>query len=338
MMARSKKKPAVAVLGAGNWGSAIANLIACNGHDVLLWCRRQEQADELNNEHTNQHYVPGLRLSDRIRATSVLRECVERVPLLFMVVPSKAFRDVCREAGEIVTPEQLLIHATKGFEAGTHARMSQIIRQETCIKQLGVLSGPNIAQEIVEGRPSGTVVASKFPRLIAEALKVLVSPRFRVYSGDDVAGVELCGALKNVVAIAAGIASQLQLGENARALLITRGLAEMRRLSDALGARAETCGGVAGLGDLIVTCSSPLSRNNRVGAALARGEKLPDIIDRLGMVAEGVNTARVAHEIIARHSLEAPVFEAVHRIVHQGESPQEALSHLMGLESRPDVA
>jgi len=215
--------------------------------------------------------------------------------------------------------------------------MSEVLFQETCIKQMGVLSGPNIAPEIAAGKPAGTVVASRFPRVIAEALNLLVSPRFRVYSGQDVTGVELAGALKNVVAIAGGIATQLQLGDNAKALLVTRGLTEMTRLGVALGARSGTFCGVAGLGDLIVTCASPMSRNHRVGAGLARGTKLTQVVRELGMVAEGVNTSQVAYEMIRERRLYAPVFEGVYKMVHQGLSPKKALDELMRLESRPDV-
>lgn len=327
----------VSVLGAGNWGSTIANLIGNNGYDVLLWCRRPEQADEINQRHTNERYLPGIKFSRRVRATVELKHAVLGLPLMFFVVPSKSFREVCRAAGGLLTPDQQVVHATKGFEAGTHARMSEVISQETCVKQLGVLSGPNIAPEIAAGKPAGTVVASRFPRVVRSALELLVSPVFRVYMGHDVVGVELAGALKNVVAIAGGIATELGLGENAKALLVTRGLAEMKRLGEALGAEVVTFGGVAGLGDLIVTCASPISRNHRVGAGLARGMTLEQVVESLGMVAEGVNTAAVTHEIIKELGIYAPVFEGVYRMVHEGQPPAEALDRLMRLETRPDV-
>jgi glycerol-3-phosphate dehydrogenase (NAD(P)+) len=332
-----RKNERVAVLGAGNWGTVVADLIAGNGHPVRLWCRRKEQAEEVNDAHTNERYLPGVKLSADIRATHRLREAVDGVPLLFFIIPTKAFRETCRAVGDLLTPDQLVVHGSKGFEAETHHRMSEILRQETCVKQLGVLSGPNIAPEIAAGKPAGAVVASAFPRVVSEATEALKGERFRIYHSRDVAGVEIAGALKNVVAIAAGVARELELGENARALLITRGMAEIRRIGAAQGAAPETFGGVAGLGDLIVTCASPLSRNNRVGAALARGEKLPEIVTRLGMVAEGVNTARVAHEVIAARRLDAPVFEAVYRVVHEGEDPKDALRRLMQLEAKPDV-
>lgn len=330
-------KARVAVLGAGNWGTTVAQMIALNGHPVTLWCRRAGQAQEINRQHTNKKYLLGVKLSKAIRATHKLREAVQDVPLIFVIVPTKSFRQVCAAAGGVLSPDQFVVHGSKGFEVGTHHRMSEILRQETCIKQLGVLSGPNIAPEIAEGKPAGTVIASPFPQVVRATVEVLSSDRFNVYTGEDVAGVEIAGALKNVVAIGAGVVAEMALGENARSLLITRGMAEIRRIGAALGADPATFGGVAGLGDLIVTCASPVSRNNRVGRALARGEKLPAIIKQLGMVAEGVNTARVAHEVVAEHGIDAPIFEAVYRVLYEDESPTTALQTLMSLEPKPDV-
>lgn len=333
----AQKKARVAVLGAGNWGTTVAQMIARNGHPVTLWCRRASQAQEVNRHHTNKKYLPGVKLSQRIRATHKLPEAIAGVPLLLFIVPTKSFRQVCAAAGDVLSPEQFVVHGSKGFEVGTHYRMSEILRQETCIKQLGVLSGPNIAPEIAAGKPAGSVIASPFPQVIRAAIDFLSSDSFNLYTGDDVAGVEIAGALKNVVAIASGVAGELELGENARSLLITRGMSEIRRIGSTLGGNPATFAGVAGLGDLIVTCASPVSRNNRVGRALARGEKLPEIIKSLGMVAEGVNTARVAHEIITAHNIDAPIFEAVYRVLHEDESPTSALKTLMSLEPKPDV-
>lgn len=334
----SRERPLVSVLGSGSWGTTLAQLIASNGHDVHLWGRAGSTAVEINRKHTNRQYLGNARLSRRLKATDDLARAVDRVPLLLLVVPAKAFRQLCGLLGPLVTPDQWVVHATKGFEAETHYRMSEILVQETCIRQFGVLSGPNIAPEIVAGKPAGTTIASRFPEVVREASRLLKSDRFRVYSSADVVGTELAGALKNIVAIAAGIAAQFDLGENAKALLITRGLGEIARLGMALGANPVSFSGVAGVGDLIVTCTSPLSRNHRVGAALARGEKLEQIVADLGMVAEGVNTCLTAHRLVARLGIDAPLLHAVYRIVHEGLSPREALGQLMSLESRPDVA
>jgi len=337
-MSPRAKRPAASVLGAGNWGTTLAHLMAAEGHDVLLWCRRKEQATEVNKKHTNSRYLEGITLSKRLRATTDLAKAVRDVPVVLVVIPSKQFRSVAHAAGDLLEPEQLVVHATKGIEAKTYRRMSEILREETCCRQIGVLSGPNIAMEICQGKPAGTVVASAFPRVIQAVAALLHSPRMRVYDSNDVLGVELAGALKNIVALAAGMATQMELGENAKALLIARGLAEMAMVGSALGAAPTTFSGVAGVGDLVVTCASTLSRNHRVGAALARGEKLDYVVNNLGMVAEGVHTARVAREIVEEHGLDTPLMLAVYRVLYDDVSPADALRGLMALSSRPDVA
>ena len=327
----------VAVLGAGNWGTTLAHLVAANGRPAILWTRDREQRDEINSLSTNQRAVPGLSLSPRVRAVTELADAIHDTPLVVIAVPSQSFREVCRQLGEHIGPEQLVIHATKGLERTTHSRMTQILLEETCARQLGVLAGPNIAAEIAQGKPAGTVIVSRFPRVVDAVKAALSSHSFMVFSGDDVVGVELAGAFKNIVAIASGIASEMDVGENAKAFLVARGLAEMSKLGMAMGASALTFSGLAGVGDLVVTCASPDSRNHRVGVALARGERLPDILERLGMVAEGVHAAVSAHELIAKHGVDAPLLEHVYRILYEGVSPQYSLHELMGLPAGRDV-
>ena len=333
----SKAKQRVAVLGAGNWGTTVAHLIAGNGHPVSLWCRSKSQCEEINGAHTNERYLEGIRLSQNITATNDLTEAVAGVQVILFVIPSKAFREVARSLGEVLRPSQFVIHATKGLEAETHLRMSEVLLQETCALQFGVLSGPNIALEMCQGKPGGTVIASNFPRVIEAGRDVLMCEQLRVYANADVIGVELGGTLKNVVAIAAGMLSALDLGENARALLITRGLSEMARIGVALGADPMTFAGLAGIGDLMVTCSSPLSRNHRVGAALARGVTLEQAVKDLGMVAEGVNTAKVTHELAGRYRLDIPMMEAVYRGLYESLDPRDGIKELMRLSSRYDI-
>ncbi|MCA9681089.1 MAG: NAD(P)-dependent glycerol-3-phosphate dehydrogenase [Myxococcales bacterium] len=329
--------PRVCVLGAGNWGTTIAHLIGQNGHPVQLWARSQEMCDEINDSHANSRYLSGLSLSPNIRATSDLEAAVVEAELILIVIPSQAFRHICGQIGPLVRPAQLAVHATKGLELSSHRRMTEIMLEETCLRQIGVLSGPNIARELCEGKPAGTVVASRFPRVIEATREALRSKQLRVYANGDVLGVELGGTFKNIIAIAAGMATQMQLGENAKALLITRGLSEIARLGVAMGADPMTFSGLAGIGDLMVTCASPLSRNHRVGAALARGLSLQEAIDSLGMVAEGVKAAKIAHELAAELGLRCPLMQGVYRVLYDGLSPQQGLRELMSGASQDDI-
>jgi glycerol-3-phosphate dehydrogenase (NAD(P)+) len=231
----------------------------------------------------------------------------------------------------------MVVHGTKGFELESHRRMSEIICEETCARQIGALSGPNIAAEIAQGKPAATVIASAFPRVVKASRRALSSEQLMVFASADVAGVEICGALKNVVAIAAGMADELRVGDNAKAFLVTRGMMEMMRLAAALGAEPMTLTGLAGIGDLMVTCASPLSRNHRIGAALARGERLEEAILGLGMVAEGVYASRAARTLAREHDIELPLLARIDRILHEGLAPRDALDELMRLPAGRDV-
>ena len=328
---------AVSVLGAGNWGTTVAHLIGENGFPVRLWARSAQLAAEIDERHTNAQYLPGLTLSENIQATSDLGEAVRGATLLFIVIPSQAFRSVCTQIGDLVMPAQLAVHATKGLELSTYKRMTEIMLEETCLRQIGVLSGPNIAREMCEGKPAGTVVASRFPRVIEVARDHLKSRRLRVYGNSDVVGVELGGTLKNIIAIAAGMATQMQLGENAKSLLITRGLSEIARLGVALGSDPMTFSGLAGIGDLMVTCASPISRNHRVGAALARGLSLSEAVESLGMVAEGVKASQIAYELCNQMGMRSPLIHGVYRVVHEGLDPRLALGELMAGAVQDDI-
>jgi glycerol-3-phosphate dehydrogenase (NAD(P)+) len=328
----------IAVLGAGNWGTTLADVLASNGHVVHLWTRDPSQRDDINARHTNESAVPGLRLPDTVTSTCDLAEAVHDATIVLIVIPSQGFREVSRALGDVIAPEQIVLHATKGLERESNARMTEILVQETCAKQIGVLSGPNLAPEIARHKPAGTVIASRFPHVIDIARKALSCPRLMVFSAEDVMGVELAGALKNVVAIAAGIATAMDIGENGKSLVVTRGLAEITRLAVTMGASPLTFAGLAGIGDLMVTCASPISRNHRVGAALARGEKLPDILAKLGMVAEGVYAAVAARALARTYRVEAPLLVAVHRILYEGLDCNDAVHELMTLPAGRDVA
>jgi glycerol-3-phosphate dehydrogenase (NAD(P)+) len=325
------------VVGPGNWGTTLAHLVAANGHSVRLWTRDPRQRDEINELRTNARYTPGLFISPRVRSTTDLAAAVAGADLVIVAIPSQSFREVARLMGSHLEPEQIVIHATKGLEVGTHRRMSEILKEETRVRQIGVLAGPNIAPEVAKGKPAGTVIASPFPRVVEIGRAALSSMQMMVFAGTDVLGVELAGALKNVVAIAAGIADEMDLGDNAKAFLVTRGMTELMRLASAMGAQSMTLTGLAGIGDLVVTCQSRMSRNHRIGVALARGEKLDEAIARLGMVAEGVY-ASIAARVLARiHAIDMPLFDRVDRVLHEGLAPRKALDELMGLPAGRDV-
>lgn len=328
----------ITVLGAGNWGTTLAELIASNGHAVNLWTRHAEQRDEINARHTNSSAVPGLRLPESVAAMTDLGEATRGAAMVLIVIPSRGFREVATALGDVLKPDQIVLHATKGLERESNARMTEILLQETCAKQIGVLSGPNLAPEVAERKPAGTVIASHFPHVIEQAREALSSPRMMVFAGTDVLGIELAGALKNVVAIAAGAATEMRVGENAKSLLVTRGLAEMTRLAVMMGANPLTFAGLAGIGDLMVTCASPISRNHRVGAALGRGERLPEILERLGMVAEGVYAAVAARALSRALHVETPLLDAVYRVLYEGLACEEGLDELMTLPAGRDVA
>jgi glycerol-3-phosphate dehydrogenase (NAD(P)+) len=321
----------VAVLGAGNWGTTLAHLAATNGHAVTLWLRDARQCEEINARHTNERSAPGLTIAPAVRAVLDLREAVSGAELVLFVVPSQAFRAVAAAAGEWLVPEQLVVHGTKGLELGTHKRMSSILREETCARQTGVLAGPNIAAEIQRGEPAGSTVTTTYPRVFDVTREVLASRRLMLFPGADVLGVELCSALKNVVAIAAGMAAGMGMGENAKAFLVTRGMTEIARIALSLGAQRATFRSLAGIGDLIVTCASAQSRNHRVGAAIARGERLEDALAKLGMVAEGVPASIAARELATSGRIDAPLLERVHRVLYEGLPVERALDELMAL-------
>lgn len=327
----------MAVLGGGNWGTTLAQLCAIAGSEVRFWMRNEEVVREIREHRTNRRYAGETLLSSSISPTCDLRAAVTGARLVLAVIPSSASREVIRELGTLIQGDQIFVHATKGIEYDTGHTISRMVRDETAIKKLGVLSGPNIAPEILRGLPSATVVASHYPEVVQVAQRALTSPRFRVYANDDVMGVELGGALKNIIAIGSGIVSGLGLGENTRGLLMTRGLSEIARFATHHGARALTLAGLAGMGDLVVTCSSQHSRNYRVGLGLAQGLPLSQILASLGMVAEGVRTTRIVHALAAREGLYMPITEALYRVLEGQLDVMAALEWLMQLPAQSDI-
>jgi glycerol-3-phosphate dehydrogenase (NAD(P)+) len=327
----------VAVVGSGSWGTTLAKIAAENGRKVLLWARRAELCDEINRTRRNHAYLPDIELPPSLEATHDLERVCRSAKLIVVVVPSHGMREIAYALGHSLSGEHVLVHASKGIERESGKRMSEILREETSVRRIGVLSGPNLARELALGQPAGTLIASRYEEVFQRCQRAFNNGYFRVYASQDVIGAEIGGAFKNVVALAAGVASGLGLGDNSRALLITRGLAEMAKLGVAMGAESATFAGMAGIGDLIATCSSTLSRNHQVGFRIARGETIEQIQAHMQMVAEGVKTTRAVQELAARHRLELPIVRAVHRLLFERCDVATALTDLMatptGLES-----
>ena len=319
----------IAVVGSGSWGTTLAKVAAESGRKVLLWARRQELCDEINRDRRNHAYLPEIDLPPSLEATADLQRVCERAKLIVVVVPSHGMRDVAFALGAHLTGEHVLVHATKGIERESFKRMSEVLREETCVRRIGVLSGPNLARELALGQPAGTLIASRYNEVFQRCQQVFGNGYFRVYASQDVIGAEVGGAFKNVVAVAAGVASGLALGDNSKALLITRGLAEMAKLGMAMGGELVTFAGMAGIGDLIATCSSTLSRNHQVGFRLARGETIEQIQSHMQMVAEGVKTTRAIQDFATRHGLELPIVRAVHRLIYERGEIGAVLGELM---------
>jgi glycerol-3-phosphate dehydrogenase (NAD(P)+) len=322
----------VAVIGAGAWGTTLANLLAAKGYRVTLWVYEPEVAECIARQRVNAFYLPDVPMHGRVTPTNDFAEVVRETMLFVSVVPSHAVRTVWSELGSLLPEQALVVSATKGIEAASLLTMSQVIRATVpALRRYDVvaLSGPSFAREVSRQVPTAVVAASA-DRTAAERVQTLFStPVFRVYTNTDVLGVELGGSLKNVMAIAAGVCDGLQFGHNARAALITRGLAEMAQLGTAMGASAQTFAGLAGMGDLVLTCTGELSRNHTVGVELGQGQALPDILRRMRAVAEGVTTAESAVRLGERYQVEMPIAEQVHALLHNRTTPREAVTALM---------
>lgn len=325
----------VAVVGGGSWGTAIAQLLGQGGRPVRMWLRDAELARRINRERCNPRYLPEAKLGSGVMASADLAEVLRPSRTIFLVVPSKGFREVARAMASHLDGDRLLIHATKGLEGDNCTRMSEVLREETSCRRIGVMSGPNLAAEIAAGHPAATVIASRYDEVVEEARRILVGPGFRVYASRDVIGTEWGGVLKNVVAIAAGVSQGMGFGMNTMAMLTTRGLAEMTRFGLAVGAEMDTFLGLSGVGDLVATAFSPLSRNYRVGLALAEGQSLEEITGGMRQVAEGIRTTQLVHALAARKGIYMPIVEAVHRALFDAVPPGEALADLMALNRNP---
>lgn len=328
----------IAVLGGGSFGTAIANIVAGNGHDTRQWMRDPERARDCREMGENHYYLPGVPLHPELKVTSDLEEAVDGCKIVFVAIPSKSFREVVQRVAPLLADGTMLISTTKGVEQDGFHLMSDILREETTDMRIGVLSGPNFAKEVVEGHYTATVIASEDESLCATIQKVLHSETFRVYSSNDVFGVELAGALKNIYAIVTGLAAALDRGQNTISLLITRALAEMMRFAEAMGADPMTFIGLAGVGDLILTCSSDLSRNYRVGYLVGKGRALEEAVAEIGQVAEGVNTVRLIKHKADEMGVYMPLVSAIHAILFEERPIPEVIRDLMSGAQTFDVA
>ncbi len=321
----------VSVLGAGSFGTTIAH-VATHNAPTVLWCRRAETADEINRERTNQAYLPDRQVSSELRATASIEEAVHGADVIVMGVPSLGVREVLGEVRKHIRPWVPVVSLAKGLEPGTHLRMTEVIREMLPEHRAGALTGPNLAKEIMAGYAAASVVAFEDRDMARQLQGVFNSGLFRVYTNHDVAGCELGGALKNVIAIAVGMGDGLGVGDNTRAAVISRGLSELTRLGVEMGGQPATFAGLAGIGDLIATCASRQSRNRFVGEELGKGRSIEEITKEMNQVAEGVKTSRVVMELGEKYGIELPIAREVYGVLYEGRKATDAYSGLTRVE------
>jgi glycerol-3-phosphate dehydrogenase (NAD(P)+) len=330
----------VAVIGSGSWGTTLAVLLAHHREDVWLWARTAEEAEQLSTRRENARFLPGVTLPDKLHVSADIEATLRDAAVVLLVAPAQKMRANVQALRPYIPPDALILSCAKGLELGSLKRMTEVIREElpeALRSNVGVLSGPNIAREIAGGLPASTVVAMEDQEKAARAQRLLNTPTFRVYTHDDVLGVELSGALKNIIAIGAGAADQLALGDNAKSFLLTRGLAEIARLGTAAGANPLTFAGLAGLGDLLCTCASPHSRNHYVGVELAKGRTLDDIRASMTQVAEGVFTIHAARELAGRYNVELPISDELYWALYEGKPVHRAVQDLMNRDLKHEL-
>lgn len=322
----------VTVLGAGSWGTALAMVLTENGHETLIWSHRDDQAKEINERHTNEKYLPNIQLPENLAATSDLKTAVEHGEILVFAVPTKAIREVAGQVMNYLNKKVLIVHVSKGIEPDTLKRISEILEETldpSVVEDIVVLSGPSHAEEVVLHHPTTITAACTNLRSAEKIQDLFMNHYFRVYTNTDVIGVELGGALKNVIALAAGISDGLNYGDNAKAALITRGLAEIARLGVRMGGNPFTFAGLTGMGDLIVTCTSVHSRNWKAGNMLGKGMKLDEVLEKMGMVVEGVRTTKAAYQLAEKYDVPMPITTVLYQVLFEGKEPKHAVDELM---------
>lgn len=329
----------VAVLGAGSWGTALSIVLADNGHDVRLWTHRKEQADTINETHKNQKYLE-IMIPEKIKAYHDLAEAVKDTEIIVLVIPTKAIREVCNQLNTVLKQPVTIIHASKGIEPGSLKRVSEMIHEELedyAYEDIVVLSGPSHAEEVAKRQPTTVTVSAINSKHAEIAQDLFINESFRVYTSSDIIGIELGGALKNIIALGAGISDGLGYGDNAKAALITRGLAEITRLGASLGANPLTFLGLPGVGDLVVTCTSVHSRNWRAGNLLGSGKQLDDVLDQMGMVVEGVRTTKAAYQFAKKQGVEMPITEGLYQVLFENQKPKDVVERLMSRTRREEL-
>ena len=329
-------KKEIAVLGGGSWGTVLANLAAINGNKVTLWMRDEANVESINTNSFNKKYLPDYLLDRRLIATSNIED-IESSSLVLFCVPSSSFREVLLKSIKYVNPEALLISATKGIEEKGFLLMSQILENEIKSHDIGVISGPNLALEISQNQLTGTVIASKSKKLTEECIKIFASDSFRIYTNSDPYGVELGGALKNIYAIACGIADGLQSGENTVGMIMTRGLAEMSRFAVNQGADPMTFLGLSGVGDLITTCASPLSRNHAFGKLIGKGYQVDEAQKEIGQTTEGLKTLKVVWNKSKEEGVDMPIVNSLYKIIYENEPLEGSIKKVLGTDQPKDV-
>ncbi len=327
----------ICIIGDGGWGTAIALLLLENGHRPAVWGPFPDYVETLRRTRENTNFLPGVALPAGINFTADREEAVAGAEIVVLAMPTKFFRPVLESFANLIPGNSIVMSVAKGFDPQTHKRMTEVANEILGRKDAAALSGPSLAPEVARGIPTAVVIASGDQASGLKLQDAFNSARFRVYTSDDVAGVELGGALKNIMAIAAGMSDGIGFGDNSRAALITRGLAEITRLGTALGAKASTFAGLSGMGDLIVTCTSKLSRNHSVGERLGKGEKLDDILAGMKQVAEGVWNCAIARDLARAAKVEVPITDEVYAIIHKGKKPRDALASLMGRTVKPEA-
>ncbi|MBL7056387.1 NAD(P)-dependent glycerol-3-phosphate dehydrogenase [Candidatus Woesearchaeota archaeon] len=319
----------ISIIGTGSWGTALATVLERNQHEVMLWCRRQELADEINNNHTNKNYLENIDLSKNIKAT-IKKEDTKNSNLFIFAVPSQFLRETAKQFSDIITKDALIVHVVKGIE-GTGKLMSEVLKEELQAGvKIAVLAGPNHAEEVAKNLPTATVIASEDELARDSISKLFDTTTFKAYPLEDITGVEVCGAIKNIVAVAMGVCDGLKFGDNAQGSILTLGLSEMSAIAKTLGAKKTTCYGLAGVGDLVATCYSKHSRNRLVGERLAEGKNMSEIQEEMhGMIAEGVKNTKVIYDLMKKQGMETPLITQTYKVLYENLDLKMAISGLL---------